>query len=135
MATAIVAKSSPVRFAFTTSGNGANAHVERCEVDGPARGGGDVFEGGAHDIGTEGKHAGTGDGAEHDGAHGLDVAGGLGQCRAIEAVEATGEPFDKAGAYAIQGGAGAFVARIEGSYTNVVGLPLPELFDAMEAVA
>jgi septum formation protein len=37
---------------------------------------------------------------------------------------ASGEPLDRAGAYAIQGGAGAFVAAIEGSYTNVVGLPM-----------
>lgn len=39
---------------------------------------------------------------------------------------ATGEPTDKAGAYAIQGGAMAWVERIDGSYTNVVGLPLPQ---------
>ena len=36
----------------------------------------------------------------------------------------TGEPMDKAGAYAIQGLAGTFVSRIEGSPSNVVGLPL-----------
>ncbi len=36
----------------------------------------------------------------------------------------TGEPMDKAGAYAIQGGAGRFVIGLRGSYTNVVGLPL-----------
>lgn len=37
---------------------------------------------------------------------------------------ATGEPMDKAGAYAIQGVAGVFVSRIEGSPSNVIGLPL-----------
>ena len=44
----------------------------------------------------------------------------------IAAYVASGEPFDKAGAYGIQGRAGAFVARLEGSYTGVVGLPLFE---------
>jgi septum formation protein len=38
---------------------------------------------------------------------------------------ASGEPFGKAGAYAIQGQAGVRVARIEGNYHNVVGLPMP----------
>ena len=37
---------------------------------------------------------------------------------------ATGEPFDKAGAYAIQGAGGVFVAAVEGSVSNVIGLPL-----------
>jgi septum formation protein len=37
---------------------------------------------------------------------------------------ATGEPMDKAGAYGIQGRAAAFVTRVDGSYTNVVGLPV-----------
>lgn len=45
----------------------------------------------------------------------------------IEAYVATGEPLDKAGAYAIQGGAGVFVRAIEGCYANVVGLPMCEL--------
>jgi septum formation protein len=36
----------------------------------------------------------------------------------------TGEPFDKAGAYAIQGAGGVFVASVDGSVSNVVGLPL-----------
>jgi septum formation protein len=42
----------------------------------------------------------------------------------IDAYLATGEPFDKAGAYAIQGHGGTFVATYTGCYTNVVGLPL-----------
>ncbi len=43
---------------------------------------------------------------------------------AIEWYLATGEPFDKAGAYAIQGAGGAFVEEIQGSVSNVIGLPL-----------
>ena len=49
----------------------------------------------------------------------------------IEAYVATGCPMDKAGAYAIQGGAAAFVRAIHGSYTNVVGLPLCEVSEAL----
>lgn len=45
----------------------------------------------------------------------------------------TGEPMDKAGAYAIQGGAAHMVQSIEGSYTNVVGLPLCELYDTLHS--
>ena len=41
----------------------------------------------------------------------------------IRAYIQSGEPFDKAGAYAVQGRAGMFVDRIEGSYSNVIGLP------------
>ena len=50
----------------------------------------------------------------------------------IEAYVATGEPMDKAGAYAIQGGAAGFVAQREGSESNVVGLPLERLAEALE---
>lgn len=44
---------------------------------------------------------------------------------------ATEEPYDKAGAYAIQGRAGRFIPRIEGCYYNVVGLPLEHLLAAL----
>jgi septum formation protein len=44
----------------------------------------------------------------------------------IDAYAATGEGDDKAGAYAIQGRGAVFVARVEGSYSGVVGLPLCE---------
>lgn len=45
----------------------------------------------------------------------------------IDNYVATGEPMDKAGAYAIQGGAAPFVEAIEGSLSNVIGLPLEKL--------
>jgi septum formation protein len=45
-----------------------------------------------------------------------------------------GEWRDKAGGYAIQGAAAGFVTRIEGSYTNVVGLPLAQVVEMLAAV-
>jgi septum formation protein len=50
---------------------------------------------------------------------------------AIAAYAATGEPMDKAGGYAIQGLGAFMIARVEGSYTNVVGLPLNETIGAL----
>jgi septum formation protein len=45
---------------------------------------------------------------------------------------ATDEPLDKAGGYAIQGKAAFMVKEIKGSYTNVVGLPLTEVIEALQ---
>lgn len=53
----------------------------------------------------------------------------------IEAYVATKEPYDKAGGYAIQGAAGVFVKSIEGSYSNVVGLPLAEIAAALASLS
>ena len=47
---------------------------------------------------------------------------------------AGGEPMDKAGAYAIQGGAAKMVRTVSGSYSNVVGLPLCEVIEKLEAL-
>lgn len=46
----------------------------------------------------------------------------------INAYIATGEPFGKAGAYAVQGKAAAFIENIEGSFSGVMGLPLHETY-------
>ena len=48
--------------------------------------------------------------------------------REIASYVATGEPMDKAGAYAVQGLASRFITRIEGSYPNVVGLPVEVVY-------
>lgn len=47
---------------------------------------------------------------------------------------ATGEPDDKAGAYALQGAGAALIARIDGSDTNVIGLPLTETVELLRRV-
>lgn len=52
----------------------------------------------------------------------------------IAAYIATGCPMDKAGAYAIQGGAVHFVRSINGSYTNVIGLPMTELYEVLQTM-
>lgn len=52
----------------------------------------------------------------------------------ITAYIASGCPMDKAGAYAIQGGAVHFVRSISGSYTNVIGLPMTELYETLQTM-
>lgn len=51
----------------------------------------------------------------------------------IDAYVDTGEPLDKAGAYAIQGLAAVFIERLEGSYSGVMGLPLYETWGLLRA--
>ncbi|MFA5664361.1 nucleoside triphosphate pyrophosphatase [Castellaniella sp.] len=53
----------------------------------------------------------------------------------IAAYIASGEPFGKAGAYAIQGRAAAFITRLEGSYTGVMGLPAHETMMLLRSAA
>jgi septum formation protein len=89
-------------------------------------------------------------GREHEVLTGVAARGGA---RVVSAVEATrvhvqplssadvdwyiasGEPADKAGAYGVQGLAARFVHRIEGSYSNVVGLPVSRVFLMLKALA
>jgi septum formation protein len=75
----------------------------------------------------------------HNGATTVKVVSTLVQFKTLTAHEiaeywASGEPLDKAGGYGIQGRAAKFVERIEGSYLAVVGLPLFETEQLIQAV-
>lgn len=63
-----------------------------------------------------------------------DVEFGLIQAGQMQRYWDTGEPLDKAGAYAIQGFASAWVKLIHGSYSNVVGLPLREVNELLATI-
>ncbi|MBP3637827.1 MAG: septum formation protein Maf [Clostridia bacterium] len=63
-------------------------------------------------------------GEVHADVEATDVRFGPMSVEAIRAYIATGEPMDKAGAYALQGIAGLWIEEIRGSHTNVIGLPL-----------
>ncbi len=67
------------------------------------------------------------DGSERSGFEATVVTFARWPAAAVAAYVASGEPFDKAGGYGIQGLPGAYVDRIEGCYFNVVGLPLSRL--------
>lgn len=86
-------------------------------------------------------------GRAHDVLTGVTIVDAVGRCRTgvetttvvfaplstdeIAAYVESGEPMDKAGAYAIQGLASRFVQRIDGSYTNVVGLPVALVYQML----
>lgn len=63
----------------------------------------------------------------------LVTFGGLGEQEILDYAN-SGEPLDKAGAYGIQGLASRFVTRIEGCYSNVVGLPVARVYRLLQAV-
>ncbi len=52
----------------------------------------------------------------------------------IDAYIASGEPMDKAGAYAIQGKCAAYISKIEGEYSTVVGLPVARVYQELKAL-
>lgn len=78
----------------------------------------------------------TGTYVRFDGHHQVDATSTRVRFRRLTEVEvrgyvATGEPMDKAGGYGIQGLGGALVKEIEGSHSNVIGLPLAEVIAAL----
>ncbi len=62
---------------------------------------------------------------------GTKVAVGSLTMEQIEDYIDTGEPFDKAGAYAIQGGFGIYIREIQGDYYNIVGFPIAKIYEKL----
>ena len=54
--------------------------------------------------------------------------------KAIDRMVASGEPMDKAGAYAIQGMAGVYITKINGDYNSVIGLPVGRVINEIKAM-
>lgn len=73
------------------------------------------------------------DGRAHDHVETTNVFMHVIPGQEIEAYIAGGEPMDKAGAYAIQGGAAKWIYRIEGDYFNVVGLPVAAVWALLQS--
>lgn len=82
-----------------------------------------LLSGGWHEVMTGVCLADGGTGAIHTQIEVTKVRFDPMDDRQIDAYVASGEPFGKAGAYAIQGLAGMYIPEISGSYSNVVGLP------------
>jgi septum formation protein len=72
------------------------------------------------------------DGATRSDLESTEVSFAALSAQEIDDYVATGEPMDKAGAYAIQGRGGLFVERVDGCYFNVVGLPLARLYRMLQ---
>jgi septum formation protein len=80
------------------------------------------------------REVGGGDGPQSAGREATAVEESAVRLRSLDAAEiswyvGTGEPADKAGAYALQGIGGLFVERVEGSSSNVIGLPLHVVYE------
>lgn len=85
------------------------------------------LSGRAHEVVTGFALVGPGDAPDVRGFEATTVTFARWPAEARAAYVASGEPFDKAGAYGIQGAAGAFVERVDGCWFNVMGLPLARI--------
>ena len=102
------------------------------EVDADARRMLRLLSGRTHQVVT-GVTLLTGEGTQHDRVESTTVEFASMSVREIDWYVATGESQDKAGAYAIQGLGSRFVTRIDGSYSNVVGLPVAVVYELCTA--